>query len=186
MRAQTVANNIKDIWILKYHIIIPIIVTGVGTFVCWKYKIYFWDSEYYGDMLTAIITFLSIVISVFGVLIPTVFSSKSKWIKFFIENIDIPYFVSSVKNVIISGISEVIIVCILYAYDVLPSNIYEIICVVSLFLLIYFLCGSYKYISLMLRLILEEKEPVKGKKYKKQVSDDERHKINDMLKNGNT
>lgn len=49
----------------------------------------------------------------------------------------------------------------------------------------YFLCGSYKYISLMLRLALEEKEPVKGKKYKNQLSDDKRQKINDMLRNEN-
>lgn len=185
MRVQVVAKNIKDAWILKYHVIIPIIVAGVGIFACWKYKIYLWDSKYYGDMLTAVITFLSIVISVFGVLIPTVFSSKSKLVVYFINNIDRRYFISSIKNVIISGISEVIIICMLYAYDVIPSNVYTIICSVSLFLLMYFLCGSYKYISLMLRLVLEENEPIRGKKYKKQVSDDERREINNILKNGN-
>lgn len=55
------------------------------------------------------------------------------------------------------------------------------LCILS----IYFVCGSYKYISLMLRLALEEKEPVKGKKYKNQLSDDKRQKINDMLRNEN-
>lgn len=185
MRTQTVAKAIKDVWILKYHVIIPIITTIVGIFLCWKYKIYLWNSEYYGEMLTAVITFLSIVISVFGVLIPTVFSSKSELVEYFIDNIDTSYFVSSIKNVIISGISEVIAICMLYAYDVIPRNIYVSICIVSLFLLVYFLCGSYKYICIMLRLVLEEKKSVEGKKYKKQVSDDERQKINEMLKNRN-
>ena len=185
MRTQKIAKNIKDIWSLKYHVLIPIIVDVVGIYVCWKYKIYLWNSKYYGELLTAVITFLSIVISVFGILIPTVFNSKSKLVAYFINNIDTKYFVSSVKNVIISGISEVIVICILYAYDVIPLKIYVLFCVISVFLLIYFVCGSYKYISLMLRLALEEKEPVKGKKYKNQLSDDKRQKINDMLRNEN-
>lgn len=69
MRTQKIAKSIKDIWSLKYHVIIPIIVDVVGIYVCRKYKIYLWNSKYYGELLTAVITFLSIVISVFGILV---------------------------------------------------------------------------------------------------------------------
>ena len=34
MRNQTVVKGIKDVWILKYHVIIPVIVTAVGACVC--------------------------------------------------------------------------------------------------------------------------------------------------------
>lgn len=178
-----ILKKVVDNWILKYHIIIPILITLAGTWWCWNYKIYLWNSQYYGDMLTAVITFLSIVISVFGILIPTVFTNKNKLTTYFVKNIDRFYFVKSVKNVMVSGISDVILVCILYSYDVIPKKVYALICIASLFLLIYFLCGSYKYLSLMLRLVLEDGEIYDGKRYNKQISDTKRKEINEMLRN---
>lgn len=182
-RKKRIVKKCVEIWTLNYQIIIPVFITGICGYVCWKYNIHFWESKYYGDMLTAVITFLSIVISVFGILIPTVFSNKNKMVSYFIKNIDSSYFIKSIKYAMISGISEIVLICVLYTYDILPIKCYILVCIISLFGLIYFLCGAYKYISLLLRLVLEEKEPYEGKKFSSQVSEGERKAINEMLRN---
>lgn len=179
---KNAGKTISKVWQLYYHVIIPICMTVVGTLICWKQKIYLWDSCNYSDMLTAVITFLSIVISVFGILIPTVFTSKTKLVDFFIKNVDMPYFVKDIKRVMVSGISNIILVCSLYLYDTIPKKFYFVLCVLCLFLFTYFLCGSYKYLSLLLRLMLEKKEPYKGKEYIKPANENRQKEVAEMLR----
>lgn len=177
-------KTIISIWVLYYQIIIPILVTILMVYLCWKHKIYLWNAKYYIDMLTALITFLSIIISVFGILIPTVFTSKSDGglIQYFLDSADMKYFVKSIKRVIAGGIVDVLFVCILYAQDIIPRHIYVGIAILCFYVLVYFLCGSYKYISVMLRLTLETREPYEGKKYMNKMTDEKKRNINEMLR----
>lgn len=183
MKSTKIFKVLIQIWILYYHIFIPILVTISGVFICRKYKIYLWNAEYYNDMLTAIITFLSIILSVFGILIPTVFVNKKEngLVKFFMDNADIKYFVNSVKRIMLGGIFDVFFVCILYSYDVIPRQVYIVIMIICLGILLYFLCGSYKYLSLLLRLVLEDGKPYTGKTYNNEISQEKRNEINEML-----
>lgn len=167
-----------------YHIYIPLLITFFIVYICKKYKIYIWKATNYSDMLTAVITFLSIIISVYGILIPTVFMNKedNNLISFFVKNADIKYFVQNIKRVMISGIVDILFICALYCHDVFPKAFYYAIAIASLYTLLFFLCGSYRYLSIMLRLIMENITPYKGKKYKNHVSTEQQNKINKMLR----
>ena len=179
---KRIGKKISEYWELYYHIFIPICMTMLGTIVCWNKKIYLWSSNNYSDMLGAVITFLSIVISIFGILIPTVFTNKTKLVDFFVKNADTTYLVKDIKRVMASGISNILLVCLLYLQDIFPQKFYCMICVSCLFLFLYFLCGSYKYLSLLLRLVIETKEPHNGKKYEKSVDAEKQKAVAEMLK----
>lgn len=180
---KSIKKKMINIWIMYYQIIIPIFITVSAIYLCRKYKIYLWKAENYTDMLTAVITFLSIIISVFGILIPTVFTNKKEnyLLEYFINNIDVKYFMQSIKRVMASGIISIFLVCALYPFDVIPMCVYTKILAISFWVLIYFLCGSYKYLSIMLRLIIEEGERYQGKTYTKQLNEKNRSDINSML-----
>lgn len=174
-------NKMFEEW---HFVASAILEVAVISFFC-RFKIRFWEAQYYNDMLTAIITFISIIISIFGILIPTVFTSNSEMINYFKENADISYFVNSIKNIIVSGIGSVGFICSMYLYDKLPMKAFKIFCVLGLFCLLVFLLGSYRYLSIMLRLLVEEKKVTKEKKYKKQSSEQDIKELNDILRKQN-
>lgn len=170
-------------WYSNYQWIIPMLFTTLIVWSAYKLKVKPWLGEAYSDMLTALITVQSIIISVFGILIPSLVSIKdeSGLIKYFFENADIEDFVKRMKKTILSGISDIFLICILYAYDVLPIKIYVAIGVLCLFVLLYFYCGSYRYVSILLKLLIVKKKEYKGKEFKKKLTDQEIEKLNQKL-----
>lgn len=179
--------RIIAIWYLNYQWVMPIILTSVITWIAYKFKIYPWTGKSYPDMLTALITFQSIIISVFGILIPAIITSKDEQelTKYFFENADMEDFVKRIKKTIISGILDILLVCVLYAYDVLPIKAYAAVGIICLFILLYFLCGSYRCVSIMLKLLIVKKKQYTGKNFKKQISSEERKELNKRLENKN-
>lgn len=169
----------------NWHFVLSIILEIVIIIFVNYYKVYFWKAEYYNDMLTAIITFISIVISIFGILIPSVFTSNNKMINYFKENADISYFVKSIKNIVVSGFGSIGCICLMYLYDTIPMNAFKGFCILSIFFLFVFVFGSYRYLSIMLRLLIENKKEYQGKTYKKQSSEKDREELNNMLKKQN-
>lgn len=122
------------------------------------------DGKYYNDMLTAVITYLSIVLSVFGVLIPAIMGSNNNMVKYFFENADIEKFSRQIKNIFISGIINVLFTSLLFLFDVLNKNIIEIILYVWVILLGYFSCNAYRFISIMIGILLRKKETLEEKR----------------------
>ena len=180
-----IREYIKNGILEKWHFILSVVFTLIVWILFKKCKIHFWDAHYYNDMLTALITFVSSVISIFGILIPTVFTGNSGMINYFKKNADISYFRKSIKTVIVSGFGSIGCICFMYLYDKVPMNVFRVDCILGLFFLLVFMLGSYKYLSIMLRLLVEDKEQYTGKEYKKQSSERDRHELNDMLKKQN-
>lgn len=180
-------SKIKEIWYSYYQCIIPLICTIGISVIAFKFKIYPWTGTAYVDMLTALITFQSIIISVFGVLIPALITSREEkgLVNFFYENADTDEFVKRVKKTIGSGVVDILLVCMLYAYDILPIKIYVIMGMICVFVLLYFLCSSYRYIGILLKLLMTNKKPYEGKRYNKQLSKDNMEKLNRMLEKDN-
>ena len=164
---ECIKNGILE----KWHFILSIVFTLIAWILFKKYKIHFWEACYYNDMLTALITFVSIIISIFGILIPTVFTGNSEIINYFKKNADISYFRKSIKTVIVSGFGSIGCICFMYLYDKVPMDVFKIDCILGIFSLLVFVFGSYKYLSIMLRLLVEDKEKYTGKEYKKQSSE---------------
>lgn len=178
-------RNSKAVWIwyANYQWIIPMLFTILITVVAYVLGVKPWSGEAYSDMLTALITVQSIIISVFGILIPSLVSIKDEkgGIKYFFENADVEEFVKRVKRTIISGVSDIFLICLLYAYDVLPIKVYVAVGVLCLYVLLYFLCGSYRYVSIMLKLLILKKNEYKTKDFKRKLTDQERECLNKKL-----
>lgn len=172
------------IWYSNYQWIIPMIVTVLIIGSAYALKVKPWSGEAYSDMLTALITVQSIIISVFGILIPSLVSIKGEngLVEYFYENADIENFVKRVKRTILSGILDIFLICMLYAYDVLPIKVYVSIGILCLFVLLYFLCGSYRYVSIMLKLLIVKQNGHRGKGFKKKLTDQERADLNKKLR----
>lgn len=184
MRKNKNRLEIEEFLFSSYQWIIPAIVTIIIAGIAMKLDIYPWEGEAYTDMLTALITFQSIIISVFGVLIPILITSKKEGTlaKYFFENADTGEFVKRIRRTIVSGILDILLLCALYSYDILPINIYIPIGITCLFVLLYFMCGSYRYINIMLRLLIGNDKTYKGKMMKSKIQEEQREEMNRRLK----
>lgn len=118
------------------------------------------DSAHFESMLESLIVFMSIILSVFGFLIPSFLSSKgeSKAIKYFLKYADMKVFAAKLKNIVAIGLIETFFTCTLFLRDIFSDIIENIIVCIWLWLLFFFMCNSYRFISIMINLLLAEKE----------------------------
>ena len=175
-----IATKCKEKILEKWQYPLAIIV---GFF--YKFKIRFWEAEYYNYMLSALITFVSIIISIFGIMIPTVFTGKSDLIEYFKKNADISYFTKSIKNILVSGFGGIGCICFMFLQDKVQMIVFKIVSTLGLFFLLVFIFGSYKYLGIMLKLLVGDKKKDNRKEYKNQKSEDEIKELNKRLKEQN-
>ena len=90
-------------WYSHYALIIPMTIISILLFAEVKQKIQILQickNSLFSDMLTALITCMSIIISIFGFLIPSLISAKNDtMVKYFIENANMDVFVGKIKSV---------------------------------------------------------------------------------------
>ncbi len=191
-KLKRILEYLEYLWYSWYGIILSSLLSVFLAFEQHKHDLYFWKATYYSDMLTAIITFLSIIIGIFGILIPTVISAKEddkSIANYFFQNADGVFFAKSIRKLISSGILSVICVCLLYLQDILNEKIYVWVFRISVFFTLYFCFGSYRFIGIMLGLLVgsESKKDAKKtvKKYKNRIDEAERNRINEKLKDKN-
>lgn len=178
-------GKINEIWCSIYQWILPISVMYLLNYVFKKYKLEVWNSGNYSDMLSALITFISIVISVLGLLIPALISSKQdERVLKFLKLANNKIFVGILKQTIVSGVGSILLICTLYLHDIIPSKVYLKIMLIAIFFVIFFVCGAYRYIGIMFSLLMGDdkiKDVTNG--FKKEVSADEMKKRNTKIKN---
>ena len=93
MEVRKLKEKAVDYWHFCYCEVISIIATVVIISVERKCKIQFWNAQNFADMLTALITFLSIVLGIYSFLIPSFVSAKEEEkIKNFLANADMYLF----------------------------------------------------------------------------------------------
>lgn len=158
-------DNIKRIrafWYSAYAVIIPVILSMVLLAADIKQKINIMricDNEMFSDMLTAVITCMSIIISIFGFLIPSLISAKNDtMVRYFIENADMEAFVGKIKSVVLSGFFGILLSVLLYlssdlSYYILKTLIFSWIAVTF-----NFACNAYRFIGIIISLLLTEKK----------------------------
>ena len=166
-----IATKCKEKILEKWQYPLAIIIDAFIVGFFYKFKIRFWEAEYYNYMLSALITFVSIIISIFGIMIPTVFTGKSDLIEYFKKNADISYFTKSIKNILVSGFGGIGCICFMFLQDKVQ--------------MIVFIFGSYKYLGIMLKLLVGDKKKDNRKEYKNQKSEDEIKELNKRLKEQN-
>jgi hypothetical protein len=148
-----------------------------------KFKFEIISSLHFTDSLGSIITFVSIIISFFGVLLTILISAKdqSEIIKYFLENANKDLFVKCIKKVIFTGLMVVLISALLYMNDILSIWINRGLLVAEVWFLSRFAILTYRFTSILLFLfILEKEEPVK--KDSQVVVGERKNKLNEKLK----
>lgn len=159
-------NRTKYVWSQIYSYAIPFILAIA--YVIYLFTRFYLkpdlpliqNSDHFEGMLESLIVFMSIILSVFGFLIPSFLSSKgeSKAIKYFLKYADMKIFTAKLKNIVAVGLIDTFFTCILFLKDIFSDLIINVIVCVWLWLLFFFMCNSYRFINLMINLLLAEKE----------------------------
>lgn len=142
------------------------------------------DSIHFEKMLETLVTFMSIILSVFGFLIPSFLSGKgeSETINYFLKYADMKLFSAKLKNVVSVGLIEIFLTSIMLLTDVIPRELLNIMILIWLWCMFFFLCNSYRFISLMISLLLTEKKKFVQEAANK-ISDEEVHQLHKDIKN---
>lgn len=159
-------ERLKNFWSDNFSLIIPfVLVAGYATvLVLLHYGIInivlIQDSERFESMLEAFVTFLSIILSVFGFLIPSFIGEKGKSeaMNYFLKYADMQIFAHKLKNVVAVGLIAIFLTCVLFLKDIFSVNVCNIIVLIWLWLIFFFMCSSYRFISIMINLLLAEKK----------------------------
>lgn len=140
------------------------------------------DSECFVNLLESFVTFMSIVLSVFGFLIPSMISAKEKsdTMNYFFRYVDMRLFAKRLKNIVANGLVIIFITCILFLSDIFSTEICNTIILVWIWLVFYFMCCSYRYISVIINILLVEKKKF-IQEVVNEVSEEEKQILNEKL-----
>lgn len=182
-------EKIKYKWKEVYSYVIPsVIVAGYLGYIILikKGKIdaaLIQESLYFEKMLEALITFMSIILSVFGFLIPAFLGGKgdTKAINYFLKYADMTLFAAKLKNIVAVGLVDIFITSILFLTDIIPKITMNIVIIIWLWLVFHFMCNSYRFISIMINLLLIEKEDY-VQKVANEVSEETKKEVHKKLR----
>lgn len=180
---------LKYKWKEIYSYIIPTLLTIlylIYILLIYKEKIsgkLIQESKYFHDMLEILVTFMSIILSVFGFLIPSFLSSKgeSDTINYFLEYADMKLFAAKLKNVVAVGLVNIFVTSILLLTDIIPNNVINIVILFWLWMMFFFMCSSYRFISLMISLLMTQKKKIVQKTANK-ISDEEKEDLHKNIR----
>lgn len=190
MDKNVILERIKNVWCESYSYIIP-------TFLVMLYIIYvimiskgfvvaklIHESSNFDKMLETLITFMSIILSVFGFLIPAFLSGKdeSDSINYFLEYADMKLFATKLKNVVAFGLIDIFLTGVLLVNDIIPTRILNIMVCIWLWGIFFFMCNSYRFISIMINLLLVPKKKFVQKVVNK-ISEEEINKVHSSIRN---
>ena len=170
-------------YIIPCVLVIGYIVYLIGSSYCKKELPLIQDSKNFKSMLEALVTFMSIILSVFGFLIPSFLSSKgeSNAIKYFMKYADMRLFSAKLKNVVAIGLVDTFFTCILFLEDIFSKTVANVLICIWLWFLLFFMCSSYRFISIMINLLLTEKQEFTQKAANK-VSKEEIEELNSKIR----
>lgn len=187
-RKELIMKALKNKWHQIYSYAIPSVI--VFAYVVYIILIYkgnisgkcIQNSNEFSEMLKTVVTFMSIVLSVFGFLIPSFLNSKgsSLLIQFFLENADLEYFTKQLKNIVAVGLIEIFVTCCLLLSDIIPECILNIAIIVWLWMLLYFLCSAFRYIGIMIKMMMGDKKDSK-KNLKNEINPKKLETLNNKL-----
>lgn len=141
------------------------------------------DSKNFDKMLEALITFMSIILSVFGFLIPSFLSGKGeiKAINYFLKYADMKLFAKKLKNIVAIGLVNIFITSVLLLTDIISTSIINLVILIWLWLLFNFMCNSYRFITIMINLLIVQKEDY-VQKSANEISNREKEELHSKLR----
>lgn len=185
IRKNEVFKKTLNSWRRIYCIALPIF-SVVAYFICYKiWEIKIWESKNFPDTLTSMVTFVSIIISFFGVLLTILISAKEKseLINYFLDTADKEVFASSIKRLILHGLLTVIISAILFMYDIMSECEIVIYVCIGIFTLVRFTTLTYRFTNILLMLFLKDRK-VYAKIEDEKLSEEAVKELDERLQKG--
>lgn len=175
-------GKMLDIWRRIYCIVLPVVAVIIYLCCYCRLGIVIWTSEKFSDTLNSMITFVSIIISFFGVLLTMLITAKehSKMIKYFFDSADKAFFSASIRRLIVHGLLTVIFSAILYMNDIMADNIILFFMCCEIFSLIKFATLTYRFTNILLMLLIKDFEGNEGRK----LPEDDRRAMNERIQSG--
>ena len=172
-----------EIWRKSYCYIIPVVGIVLYGIMCWKFEFKVHESEYFSDTLSAVITFVSIIISFFGVLLTILVSVKeqSEVINYFLDSIDRDDFVSSIKRLIVFGLLTVVFAAVLFLNDIIANIIVIGLSLVTVYTLLRFTTLTYRFTNILLMLFIKDKKEY-TKRACKEAPDKVKQEVKELLR----
>lgn len=148
----------KKLLLLKERIY-PYIIAASGAWLIWKFgSIEFLASDNLNDALTAIITVTSIIIGFIGAILPVILSMKndSKVVRYVFQKDKRKLFLEYIKSTLAIGLILIVCAIVPYFSDLyVDTHFYEIWPYVDIYMVICFLCATYRCLNNMLNLIFK-------------------------------
>lgn len=131
------------------------------------------------------VTFVSIIISFFGVLLTILISAKEKseLINYFLDSADKKAFSSSIKKLILHGLLTVIVAAILFMYDIMRERRIVICVCIGIFTLVRFTALTYRFTNILLMLFLKDRK-VYAKRENERLPEADAEKLDERLRRG--
>lgn len=184
-KISSIYEVLIDFWNKSYSWIIPCFTVLAVMFINHKYDFKMEEicgDEMFSDMLGAIITSMSIIISIFGFLMPSLISAKNdRMVKYFIENADMNEFIKKIKSVIRSGMMGILFSIVLYMNENLLPYVRTTLLYIWLWTGLDFVCSSYRFISIIISLLLKEKKDVNNNECLNAMSDERVELLNNRI-----
>ena len=176
------SNEAINIWRQVYCILFPIIAVIIYLCCYCRLGIKIWTSKNFSDTLTSMITFVSIIISFFGVLLTLLITAKenSKLIKHFLDSADKEDFAASIRKLIMNGLLTVIFSAILYMNDIMVEKIIVIFMCCEIYVLIKFTALTYRFTNILLMLFIKDFNGNEGTK----LPEDRKKALDEKIQNG--
>ena len=139
--------------------IYPYFIATISTLLIWIFcKIDFFASKNLNDALTAIITVTSIIIGFMGAILPVILSMKndSKVVQYVFQKDKRKLFLEYIKTALGIGMALIIVSIVSYFKDqFISACFYKLWQCVIIFMLVCFLCATYRCLKNILNLIFK-------------------------------
>ena len=148
-----------DCWRERYAYVIPTAVTLIYALALVYLGLDLTKSDHMSEALTGIVTAVSILTGLLSALLGIIVQSKdsSQGIKFFFDNIDKEEFAILLKHSVLSGFACIFLSCMLFFSDVLGTLITQIFLLVWLWILLYYLASTYRFVNIFISLLIKQK-----------------------------
>ena len=154
-------KQLRTLWLNTYVYLVPSVLCVAFIFYV-RWGVYgknpipwIGDSKGFAEMCKAIVEFSSIVLGIYGFLMPAVICRQDKFNKYFWKNVDKQRFSKDIQRLITSGIVTILLSAGLLISDIFYRKLCEILVGCLCWLLIFFCCNSIRFISIFVSLIVE-------------------------------
>ena len=176
-------NEIKFKWMSLYAIILPIAAVFIVRKLETRYCFFIELSKGFSNLLSIIATFISVVIGLLGVLLTCLISIRdsSDMVKYFFEEGQGKVFQKGIRNCIRAGLFSLVATYVLMVQDILPVQFFSVVKYIWIVIVVYFSAMVYRFISILLELVMNNEELEGEKKDNQDVTGERQTKMDEGI-----